>query len=103
MLCFEIITYHGTRGKKRGGDDQRYAVIRNASASTVPLDDLLGDHFYDWSDGWVARVSVREVERPEARKIKRRSRGFMGYDWMITSLLRTGDITALGSASGGAP
>ncbi len=50
--------------------------------------------FYSWSDGWKASIRIKEVDGKEARKIRRKTDGFCGYDWMIDSLLQYGKIYA---------
>ena len=49
-------------------------------------------HLYDFGDGWSAKVSVRAVDAAEARKVRKVSQGFCGYDWMVQSLSLWGDI-----------
>ncbi len=51
-----------------------------------------GRYYYYFGDGWGASVSVREVATSEAGKIERKSAGFCGYDWMIDSIIRHGEI-----------
>lgn len=54
---------------------------------------LVGKSFcYAWDDGWCANVDVKKVPCREAEKMKRKSAGFCGYDWMIDSLIRHGYI-----------
>lgn len=48
--------------------------------------------FYSWDDGWTAEIKVTEVTEQEAKSLKKRSVGFAGYDWMIDSLIHSGDI-----------
>jgi len=43
---------------------------------------------YSWNDGWSTRINVREVKSNEAAKLRRKSCGFSGYDWMVTSLCK---------------
>ena len=47
---------------------------------------------YSFGDGWVAAVSLKEVDAAEAKKLNAKSAGFCGYDWMIDSILADGDI-----------
>lgn len=55
--------------------------------------ELAGKSFYhDFGDGWTAKIEVKEVTEKEARALKKRSVGFAGYDWMIASLIYSGDI-----------
>jgi len=72
----------------------------NAQTRTLPnsrkwrehADSILGFHSFCWPDGWRASVEVREVNVNEARRIRRKSRGFAGYGWMVDSLLLDGTI-----------
>jgi hypothetical protein len=51
-----------------------------------------GSYYYNFGDGWGASVSVRKVTAAQARKIERKSVGFCGYEWMIDSIIRDGEI-----------
>jgi hypothetical protein len=46
---------------------------------------------YRWDDGWCACVTARVV--PTGEKLKK-SDGFAGYDWMISSIMSYDDIYA---------
>jgi hypothetical protein len=47
---------------------------------------------YSFGDGWRASVEVRHVDASQARKLRRESAGFAGYDWMIDSIVEHGAI-----------
>ena len=49
---------------------------------------------YNFGDGWAAGVTVKKVTSQEARIIRKNSKGFCGYDWMIDSIRDHGDIHA---------
>src|SRR5690554_3261025 len=49
-------------------------------------------YLYDFGDGWVARVDVKEVTAQKRRKAMKNSDGFCGYDWMIHSIIKNGEI-----------
>lgn len=51
-------------------------------------------YYYDFGDGWCAEVAVTKVDAAEARRLRRASAGFCGYDWMITSIEKHGRILA---------
>lgn len=51
-----------------------------------------GSFYYDFGDGWGMRIYVREVDSKEAAIIRRRSRGFCGYDWAIDSIIKNLEI-----------
>ncbi len=47
---------------------------------------------YSFGDGWAAGVTVKEVTAREATKLRKKSAGFCGYDWMIDSIRSHGVI-----------
>lgn len=51
-----------------------------------------GYHHYSWPDGWAAGVTVRAVDRNEARRLRRKTDGFCGYGWMVQSIVECGEI-----------
>lgn len=71
------------------GDGDLYVIIRSVRK---PDPKVLGSHSYRWSDGWCARVEARQVDSREAHKLRRKSKGFCGYNWMVESILRFGQI-----------
>lgn len=81
---------------KWSGDENVYAVIRSTRSqkSAANYAKLIGRHYYRWSDGWCACVECKEVDRAQAAKLRKASRGFHGYEWMIDSLERYGKIYA---------
>jgi hypothetical protein len=54
-----------------------------------------GHYSYDFGDGWRASVTVRQVDEKNARKLRRQSAGFCGYDWMIREIKEHGRILTL--------
>jgi len=52
-----------------------------------------GYFHYSFRDGWSAGVTVKEVDAKTAAKIRRKTKGFYGYDWMIDSIRR--DMTIM--------
>lgn len=81
------------------GEGKLYAVVRNFGSSQKTrawLGKVVADgpYRYHWSDGWAAKVDVREVEPSEGRKLAKASSGFCGYEWMIDSILQYGHIYA---------
>lgn len=74
---------------KWSGDEKRYALVRlvpDGKAAELLEASSWG---YVWSDGWSARVEAREVPKGERAK---KSAGFCGYDWMVSSILAVGRI-----------
>lgn len=72
------------------GENEPYAKVINFR--TPPKRFKLGYYSYDFGDGWRAGVTVREVDAATARKLRKQSRGFCGYDWMIDSIRCDGAI-----------
>ena len=82
-----------TRGSWNGrwsGEDRVYARIFHNN--DVPKDIIGKDFYYNWDDGWCACVSVTKIDSKEAAKIRKKSAGFCGYDWMIRSIIKNGEI-----------
>ena|ERR1039458_4710340 len=83
---------------KWSGEGNLYAVIRSFGTSKKTAERLRpiiekGYFYYNFGDGWGAGVDVYEcVSAAEARSIRKRSRGFCGYDWMVNSILEHGEI-----------
>lgn len=72
------------------GDDKLYARVQSVKKLAHEIE---GHHYYNFGDGWLACVEVRQVDKSEAARLRRKSVGFCGYDWMISSLLSHGQIT----------
>jgi hypothetical protein len=82
---------------KWSGEGRYFARIFNFSRkkeSKKKAAEILEARYfhYDFGDGWAARIEVREVTAQESRKIKKRSDGFLGYDWMVHSIYNYGEI-----------
>lgn len=57
--------------------------------------EFVGKSFtYSFGDGWVAGVRTWEVTAKQGRDLIKSSAGFCGYDWMIDSIERHGEIRA---------
>lgn len=91
MIVFKLsMPNKGSWNNQWTGEGRLYArVYQNKS---VPKEYIGQDFYYTWSDGWTACISVEEVDSKEAAKIRKKSAGFMGYDWMIESIINRGYI-----------
>lgn len=86
----------GSWNGRWSGADNVYAVVksfpgkaRGAHAANLTL----RKHFsYNFGDGWRASIEVRAVDSAEARRLRKVSKGFCGYEWMIDSILKDGAI-----------
>ena len=72
------------------GEGSLYAIVK--SYRRMPTTFKLGYYDYDFGDGWRAAVTVREVSRGAAQKLRKQSRGFNGYDWMVDEITVHGRI-----------
>ena len=72
-LFAKVVAFVSAKDKERAAE-----IIKNAP------------YFHKWSDGWGANVGVREVSNAEAAKLKQKSKGFWGYDWMVTNIIDHG-------------
>ena len=91
MVVFELsMPNRGSWNGVWSGDGRVYARVRRNSE--VPKELVGKSYFCSWDDGWTAEVSVSYVDSKTAAKIRRTSRGFSGYDWMIDSIIKYGEI-----------
>ena len=81
---------------KWSGDGDCYAVVKSVNDSkknATRYDSILDKDFsYNFGDGWRASVGVRLITPAEARKLRKNSKGFCGYEWMIQTILDHGKI-----------
>jgi hypothetical protein len=80
-----------------GGEENYYAIVRSVPTGkkhTERANTLVGNgpYRYAFGDGWAAQVSVKLIEGAAVTKARKRSKGFCGYDWMVESILRHGEI-----------
>lgn len=78
------------------GENNLYARVQHVSKPRAKEILDIGSFSYSFGDGWVANIRVTEVKGYEVEKIRRKTRGFYGYDWMIKSIInhleiKTGD------------
>ena len=85
------------RGSWNGGwsgEDRLYCIVENfKGAKSIALAILAlaaAPYYYNWHDGWGARIDVREVTPADARKLRKKSNGFCGYDWMVRTIIDHG-------------
>lgn len=81
------------------GEGKLYAVVRNYGASKKAAEKYSAlarkSYHYRWDDGWCARVDVKVLaSAAEARQMRKHTKGFCGYEWMIDSILDHGAIYA---------
>ena len=47
---------------------------------------------HDFGDGWVAKITMTVGAKKDFEEIMKRSEGFLGYEWIIDSILKHGKI-----------
>jgi hypothetical protein len=74
------------------GESTHYAIVKTLTDRKA--DELLGGKQsaswgYNFGDGWFASIEARVV--PKGERL-RKSAGFCGYNWMVSSILDDGEI-----------
>ena len=73
--------------RKWSGEDNLYCRVLNITSEKKAQEILAGGYYsHSFGDGWVAGIDVRKVDATEARKLRKHSKGFCGYDWMIDNI-----------------
>lgn len=99
-LAFELtMPNRGSWNGRWSGEDSRWIIVRNVGSSQkarAKYSAICGHSFsYRWNDGWCASVKAWEVASPtEARTLRKMTKGFYGYDWMVESIINHGKIYA---------
>ena len=92
ILCFELSMPNvGSWNNRWSGEKNYYAKVVNfgrTKKATEKASTILkeGYYRYNFGDGWTAGINVKKVDAKEAAKIRRKSSGFCGYDWMVRSI-----------------
>lgn len=92
MIAF-ILTMPGNNSwnGRFSGENNLYAVLKKENG--VPKDIIGKDFDYNFGDGWWANVEVKKInDRSKINRIRKKSSGFMGYNWMIESILKNKEI-----------
>ena len=92
ILCFtlsmpNVSSWNG----KWSGEGTLYAKVINFGRTKTAIAKAksilnIGYFRHSFGDGWAAGIKVKEVNTKEAAAIRRKSRGFCGYDWMVQSI-----------------
>lgn len=91
-LCFTLtMPNRGSWNGKWSGENNFYGCFRSVSKATA--DKLDGqDFYYHWKDGWGANISIHIASGNVLRQLRKKSKGFHGYEWMVDSILKHGKI-----------
>jgi len=86
-ITFELTMPNvGSWNGKFSGADNKYTVIKKLKNAEVDKLELK-NYYYNFGDGWGANVNVKVSEKREKATNK-----FMGYEWMIESIIKNGKI-----------
>lgn len=102
LVSFELTMPNRASWNGRwSGEDRKYYVVKSLSNNILKkewferlLKDGRDSWYYRWEDGWGASVSLEVIGSGEARKRRKASAGFCGYNWMIDSIIARGEIKA---------
>ena len=77
------------------GEGRNYVKVVNmgrTQKAEIKAREILAKGYYHYSfgDGWAAGVSVTQVDAREAARLRRKSDGFCGYEWMVKNIIRWG-------------
>lgn len=81
---------------KWSGEDRLWVICRPMRGAARLSSIIEGQPYhYDFGDGWRAMVRCEHVTGDVARKLRRKSAGFAGYEWMIDEIQTYGRIKRL--------
>ncbi len=83
------------RGSWNGGwsgEANLYAKVRSFTDKIAASILAKSSYYYSFGDGWGASIEVKQIDGAESRRVRRKSKGFCGYDWMIDSIVHDGQI-----------
>lgn len=95
ILAFELSMPRSPSWNGRwSGEGNRYIILKTfrSKKDKEKAVTLKGNYTHLWEDGWMARVTVYEVDSSCARSLRKQSKGFCGYDWMVKSICEHGEI-----------
>lgn len=78
----------GSWNNKWTGEGNTY--ILNKSFKKEDSDDIIakGPYYYDFGDGWTIKITATHYTTTERNKLKKANSGFMGYEWMVDSIIK---------------
>lgn len=103
-LLFEYIGLsNGSWNGKWTGQGRNYSTsVRMTKEIREKLEKHLGEKlesgktysfYYNFGDGWSCQVEMTLGYSKDFQKMLRQSEGFLGYGWMIRSIIENGHIT----------
>ena len=93
ILCFKLSMPNvGSWDGKWSGIGRDYSKIVNFGTSKKSIEkarEVIEKKYYNYNfgDGWSTRITVSQVNSKDVRRIRKQSKGFCGYDWMVDSII----------------
>lgn len=95
ILCFELsMPNRGSwNGHWSGENDVHVITKTDRQIGKKRIEELDGkSFFYRWNDGWTACIFCRVIDAKESAMLRKKNRGFSGYDWMVRSIIANDHI-----------
>lgn len=82
----------GSWNGRWSGENNLYCIVKKPTKKDFERILKQKSYYYNFGDGWGANIEVKAVDSIEARKLKKESKGFHGYEWMIDQIISQGVI-----------
>lgn len=86
----------GSWNGKFSGESNFHCAIRKFKESEFKNEKIIDiidkSFYYNFGDGWGANIKVELIDSKTASQYRKKSSGFMGYEWMIKSILKNRKI-----------
>lgn len=93
MIAFILTMPNNNSWNGRWSGDRDLFVIVKKIEKKLANELLEIENFrYRWDDGWTANIEIKEIDSKEANKLRKKSQGFRGYEWMINSIIENKKI-----------
>lgn len=76
------------------GNGNKYVIIKifRGKKEIEKAQKILDTRYYhySWNDGWGAGITVKQINSKQASILRKESKGFCGYDWMVETICKYG-------------
>ena len=98
IICFELTMPNvGSWNGKWTGATKRYFIFKTLQKSKISRlmqNNETRNFYYNFGDGWGANVKLTQISSKEKQKLNKINAGFMGYDWMVDSIIENDKIVS---------
>ena len=92
ILSFEITfpNVGSWNGVFTGAKNLHFAfkIVTKQEGESLMQNNEYRNFYYNFGDGWGCNVKMTIISASDKRKIEKRNMGFMGYNWMIDSIIK---------------